>query len=271
MIDVQTGKPLNSLVSNDGKLSANGGRVELTAAAARAVVNSVINNKGVIEANSVGMRNGKIVLGGATGASKPAGAPTQIVKIAGTISASGKAKGTKGGTIVVTGEHIQVAGAKIDASGDAGGGKVMLGGDWGGGNPNRTGVNNQSASLESYTIANATTLSVDAATTIDASAKSTGNGGKVILWSDSRPRSPARSSRKAARNPATAASSRCRASRESRRRVALAARVRLRGHGTAHRKLALTGGHSGLLRALRGDQGRPLHDPASRSRLCRRG
>src|SRR5206468_7126312 len=38
VIDVQTGKPLTSLVSNDGKLSANGGRVEITAAAARAIV-----------------------------------------------------------------------------------------------------------------------------------------------------------------------------------------------------------------------------------------
>src|SRR5207342_3555628 len=56
VIDVSTGKPLKSLVSNEGKIRANGGRVELTAAAARVVVDSVINNKGVIEANSVGRR-----------------------------------------------------------------------------------------------------------------------------------------------------------------------------------------------------------------------
>src|SRR5881392_1004907 len=37
VIDVQTGKPLTSLVTNEGRISANGGRVELTAAAARAV------------------------------------------------------------------------------------------------------------------------------------------------------------------------------------------------------------------------------------------
>ena len=36
--DVQTGKPLKSLVTNDGRIRANGGRVELTAAAARTVV-----------------------------------------------------------------------------------------------------------------------------------------------------------------------------------------------------------------------------------------
>src|SRR5205807_6620303 len=34
VIDVATGRPLKSLVSNEGKIRANGGRVELTAAAA---------------------------------------------------------------------------------------------------------------------------------------------------------------------------------------------------------------------------------------------
>jgi len=34
VVDVETGKPIKSLVGNDGKLGANGGRVELTAAAA---------------------------------------------------------------------------------------------------------------------------------------------------------------------------------------------------------------------------------------------
>ncbi len=145
----------------------------------------MINTNGVIEANTVGTRNGRIVLGAATGASKPAGAPKQTVKVSGIISASGTQKGSKGGSVVVTGEDVQVSGAKIDVSGDAGGGKVMLGGDWGGGSPASGLINNQSATLESYKIANATTLSVDAATTIDASARTSGDGGKVILWSDS--------------------------------------------------------------------------------------
>src|SRR4029453_9080400 len=51
VIDVGTKQPLTALVKNDGTISANGGRVELTAAAARKVVDSVINNTGVIEAN----------------------------------------------------------------------------------------------------------------------------------------------------------------------------------------------------------------------------
>src|SRR5262249_3286777 len=51
VIDVSTGKPLKSLVSNEGKIRANGGRVELTAAAARTVGDSVINTSGVIKVN----------------------------------------------------------------------------------------------------------------------------------------------------------------------------------------------------------------------------
>src|SRR5215470_11086197 len=84
--DVATGQPLKSLITNDGKLKANGGRVELTAAAARTVVDSVINTSGVIEANSVGMRNGQIVLSAATAGTKGVGAPTQTIKIAGKLS-----------------------------------------------------------------------------------------------------------------------------------------------------------------------------------------
>jgi filamentous hemagglutinin family protein len=182
--DVATGLPLKALVGNDGTIRANGGRVELTAAAARQVVDAVINTTGVIEANSIGTKNGMIVLGAATGATKPAGAPAQIVKVSGTLQAAGRKKGTKGGTIVVTGENIQLAGATIDASGRTGGGKVLIGGDWGGGRPDTSLVSNASAVLETFQVATATIVSVDAATRIDASAKQTGNGGKVIVWSD---------------------------------------------------------------------------------------
>src|SRR3954471_16183397 len=52
--DVATGQTLKSLITNEDKLRANVGRVKLTAAAARHVVDSVINTSGVIEANSVG-------------------------------------------------------------------------------------------------------------------------------------------------------------------------------------------------------------------------
>src|SRR5258708_24933733 len=119
VIGVPPGKPLKSVVSNEGKIRANGGRVELTAAAARTVVDSVINTSGVIKANSIGHRNGMIVLSAATGRSKPQGAPTRTIKISGTLSAAGKQKGTHGGTLLVSGENIKLASARVDASGRA--------------------------------------------------------------------------------------------------------------------------------------------------------
>ena len=180
--DVQTGQTLRSLVSNTGLLSANGGRVQLTATAARAVVDSVINNKGIVEANSIGNHNGMIVLSAATGSKKPAGAPVQTVKVGGVISAAGKTKGTKGGTVVVSGENIQLAGATIDASGDAGGGHVLIGGDTGGGSPSVAAA--ALTKLESFVVPTASTVTVDAASTINASATGKGNGGKVVLWSN---------------------------------------------------------------------------------------
>ena len=129
--DVSTGQTLSSLVKNDGVLKANGGRVELTAAAARVVVDSVINTSGVIEARTIGRRDGKIVLGAATAATKPAGAPQQTVKVSGTLSVA--AKKTKAGTVQVTGENIELVNANIDATGRLGGGVVLIGGDTGGG------------------------------------------------------------------------------------------------------------------------------------------
>ena len=62
---------------------------------------------------------------------------------------------------------------------------MLISGDWGGGKPDTSLVSNQSAKLEGFAIPTATTVSVDAATTINASARDRGDGGKVVLWSDS--------------------------------------------------------------------------------------
>ncbi len=62
----------------------------------------------------------------------------------------------------------------------------MIGGDWGGGNPNNGLVQQpERRARKLHDRATRRRVSVDAATTIDASATSSGNGGKVILWSDS--------------------------------------------------------------------------------------
>src|SRR5260370_16327880 len=44
VIDVSTGKPLKSLASNEGKIRANGGRVNLPAAAPSTLVDSSLNS-----------------------------------------------------------------------------------------------------------------------------------------------------------------------------------------------------------------------------------
>lgn len=182
--DVSTGQSLNSLISNEGKLNANGGIIQLTAVAARKIVDSVINTKGVIEANTIGTHNGMIVLGAATAKHKPADAPTQTVAVSGTISAAGKRKSQTGGIVQVTGEDIVLASAAVDASGRAGGGTVLIGGDTGGGNPGPAAAGIAKAKLESSPISTASTVSIDAATSIDVSAKVTGDGGKAVVWSD---------------------------------------------------------------------------------------
>ena len=157
----------------------------LTAAAARHVVNSVINTSGVVEANSVAVKNGRIVLRPrppAPEAVTRAACRSRPVKISGTLSAAGRKAGTKGGNIIVTAENVEVAGAKIDASGRAGGGTVMIGGD--GAAAIRT---SRSPPTERRARGqrdpDASTVGVDAATTINASAIDSGLGGKVMLWS----------------------------------------------------------------------------------------
>ncbi len=158
--------------------------MELTAAAARQVVDSVINNRGVIEANTIGTRSGKIVLGGATASTKPRACRSRPSGSPARSRATGKDKGAKGGTVAVTGENIEFAAATHRRLRAAGGGNILIGGDWGGGNPDTSLVNNPSARLEGHAIPNAATVTVDSATTINASATESGNGGKVMLWSD---------------------------------------------------------------------------------------
>jgi len=182
--DAATGQTLDALVKNTGTLKADGGTVELTTAAARQVVNAVINNTGIIEANTVGERGGTIVLGAQTAATKPVATPTQKITVSGTLSASGRKSDQKGGTVEITGESIDLTAARVDVSGYAGGGKVLIGGDWAGGHPDEPIKSNRSAALEPVSIPTANDVTVDAATTIDSSARTQGNGGKVIVWSD---------------------------------------------------------------------------------------
>jgi filamentous hemagglutinin family protein len=180
--DSVPGDVLGSVVSNTGTLRADGGKVLLSAATAQKVVDSVINTSGVIEARSVGLINGMIVFGAQTTDSKTAGAPAQSVKVSGTVDASGKRKGEKGGTVQITGEAISLQSVLIDASGTLGGGKILIGGDWGGGASNAAAVTQYGQSFEPTTVPTAASVTVDAASSLNASATASGKGGKVVVW-----------------------------------------------------------------------------------------
>ena len=157
-----------TLITNSGRISADGGLIEMRAATARDAVRNAINLSGVVEARTVSGRDGAIRLGGGSGGR---------VRVTGTVRASPRTHSqlshanrpmTRGGSIDITGHDIQLAGAEIDASGLDGGGTIRIGGDhYGQGDLPR-----------------ADSLSVDANTTIRADAIQTGHGGDVTLWAD---------------------------------------------------------------------------------------
>jgi filamentous hemagglutinin family protein len=149
-----------SEVINSGVLVANGGRVEMSARAAGGVLDSVINMSGVVQAKSVGVKNGVIILdGGESG----------TVKVTGKLIASGKKAGEKGGTVKVLGKNIALEDdARITVAGDAGGGQVLIGGNAHGAGPEP----------------NAQNVFIGANTKINASALTSGDGGNVVVWSD---------------------------------------------------------------------------------------
>lgn len=153
------GNPLSATVSNSGTIKADGGQVVLTARTAKSLVDDTVNMSGIIEAKSVHMKDGVIVLDGGAG----------TTRVSGTINASGKQAGEKGGTVKITGDQVAIDnGARIDASGDVGGGTIHIGGEYQGGG----------------TLARSKETTVAADTVIDASAITNGNGGEVVVWSD---------------------------------------------------------------------------------------
>ncbi|NOZ51715.1 MAG: filamentous hemagglutinin N-terminal domain-containing protein [Gammaproteobacteria bacterium] len=184
----QNAEKLSDAVINSGTLNAEGGRVAITAQAARDVFTNVINNTGVIKATGIDKRGGTVRLTGRGG----------NVISSGIIDASSNAANTNGGAIEllsdretlltansVTTAHsaaanggiVSVIGPKvglfdqahINVSGATGGGTALVGGDFQGGNP---------------TIQNADYTYIGENTVINANANNTGNGGKVIVWAN---------------------------------------------------------------------------------------
>jgi filamentous hemagglutinin family protein len=143
-------------VVNTGEIQA--GTVLLTARVMDDALKNVINNEGVIEASSLVNDGGVIRL-----VSEGEG----VVANSGTLDVSG---GQKGGRVEMTGQNVGLFGdAEIDASGETGGGEVLIGGDYQGKNAQVRNAQN-------------TFMNEDAS--INADALNSGDGGKVVLWSD---------------------------------------------------------------------------------------
>lgn len=98
-VTVDTGA-VNALVSNGGMIRADGGQVLLTAQAAGQLLRTVVNNTGVIEARTLGNRNGRIVLLG----DMQSGA----ANVGGTLDASAP-NGGNGGFIETSAATVNIA------------------------------------------------------------------------------------------------------------------------------------------------------------------
>ncbi|TNC09919.1 filamentous hemagglutinin N-terminal domain-containing protein, partial [Methylobacterium terricola] len=201
-------KGRGALVFQSGTISADGGSVVLSAAAARDMARQAVNLSGTVEARTVSGRNGSITLSGGDGA-VAIGAKARLdvsgigaesggrvraggrhLAVAGRIDASGArggrvslqasetadlsglvlAQGTTGpgGRVTATAPDLSLHSALIDASGATGGGTVRIGGG-------RQGAGG---------LAHARTLEVDAVSVVRADATGRGRGGDVVLWSD---------------------------------------------------------------------------------------
>jgi len=96
------GAALNALAANGGVIAADGGRVILSAQAKDALLQTVVNNQGRIQAQTVQSHGGTIdLLGGDAG----------TVQVAGTLDAS--APTGDGGAIETSGAHVKVADSAV--------------------------------------------------------------------------------------------------------------------------------------------------------------
>ena len=161
----KNGKAATALVTNSGTILADGGTVQLTARAADGVVTNLVDAGGQIRAATVGGQTGTIALNGVGGS----------IVVEGQLAAPGEAPGSVGGdiAIVTTGNVDIAATARIDASGQGGGGVVAIGTtlDRAKGGPSVT---------AQQTAAN---VSIAEGATIAANAISNGSGGKVTVLS----------------------------------------------------------------------------------------
>ena len=171
------GSTLPALVSNAGSILADGGRVLLTTAAAKGVVDRAIGMGGLIQARSVAQ--------GANGVIELLGTADGIVEVSGTLDVSGSLPATTGGQVTVTGEKVGlIAGAKVEASGDSGGGDVRIGGDYLGGNASPQQLADTGFRAAPRPVRTAEVSYIDPDALIRADAGRQGSGGQVVVWAD---------------------------------------------------------------------------------------
>lgn len=157
-IDDQKAKALSA--QNTGTIEAHGGIITISTGDAENLINAAVNVGGVVNASSVTQSGGKIILGGAQ---------SGIIRVAKNADINASSTNQKGGDITVTAKNTHVeSGAKLDASGAKGGGKVRIGGD-------KQGQGD---------LARATHTRIESGAEIYADATVQGDGGEVIIWSD---------------------------------------------------------------------------------------
>ncbi len=164
----------NGQFANAGAINVNGGSLIASA--------KLINNSGLIEASSATQVGGKVVLSATNSISNSGSLRASGIQGGSVLLTSGAAGTTKviglidvsstigkGGNIEVLGNLVGLfSGASINASGQVGGGSVLIGGNF-------HGAGSQ---------LNASQAIVDKGASINADAITHGNGGNVAVWSD---------------------------------------------------------------------------------------
>ncbi len=170
---------LDALIANKNLVEADGGVVFMGARAAGQLAGGVINNSGEIRAERVAEVNGVIRLeagdvvnSGGIAADGASGGKVSLIADNTTINSGAiSARGTQGqgGEVRLLGDKVGLFGeGSIDASGASSGGTVLVGGNFQGKGPE----------------VNASIVRVAHDASIRADAGTTGDGGKVIVWSN---------------------------------------------------------------------------------------
>jgi filamentous hemagglutinin family protein len=189
------------VVTSSGRLAGEGGVVRVTARTAKAALDGAIGLGGEVVATRFREVDGAVVIDAGDGRARldgavhvgrgrvdliagdatigrdavvtAAGGGTVIIEAARGLDLQGRIDVANpdglGGTAKLLGDRVALdRGARIDASGSSGGGKVLVGGDYFGRGPER----------------NARFAHVAAGAVIRADALVNGDGGRVVVWSD---------------------------------------------------------------------------------------